>query len=66
VDLGFVAVDVVPEGHGWPGMPIVAVVDDRSAVVASREKSEVRGHWSTAPAFVAAARLALERFRTPP
>jgi hypothetical protein len=47
-------------------MPIVAVVDDRSAVVASREKSEVRGHWSTAPAFVAAARLALERFRTPP
>jgi sugar-specific transcriptional regulator TrmB len=66
VDLGFVPVDVVSEGHRWPGMPIVAVVDDRSAVVASREKSEVRGHWSTAPAFVAAARLALERFRIPP
>jgi sugar-specific transcriptional regulator TrmB len=66
VELGFVAIEVVPEGHEWPGMPIVAVVDDRSAVIASRERSEVRGHWSTAPAFVAAARLALERFRIPP
>lgn len=66
VDLGFVEVELVPEGHAWPGMPIVAVVDDRSAILASREGSEVRGHWSTAPHFVAAARLALERFRTEP
>jgi sugar-specific transcriptional regulator TrmB len=66
VDLGFVPVEVVPEGHTWPGMPILAVVDDRSAVVASRTGIEVRGHWSTAPAFVAAARLALDRFRAPP
>jgi len=65
VDLGFAEVDVVPEGHEWPGMPIIAVVDDRSAVVASRNGNDVRGHWSTAPAFVAAARLALERFRSP-
>ena len=28
----------------------------------SRNGSEVRGHWSTAPTFVAGARLALERF----
>jgi hypothetical protein len=47
-------------------MPIIAVVDDRSAVVGAREGNEVRGHWSTAPAFVASARLALDRFRTPP
>lgn len=66
VDLGFVAVEAVPDGHGWPGMPIIAIVDDRSAVIASRGGSEVRGHWSTAPSFVAAARLALERFRTAP
>lgn len=66
VDLGFAEVEVVPEGHAWPGMPVIAVVDDRSAIVASREGSEVRGHWSTAPALVAVARLALERFRTAP
>jgi sugar-specific transcriptional regulator TrmB len=66
VDLGFATVEVVPEGHSWPGMPIIAVVDDRSAVVGAREGNEVRGHWSTAPAFVASARLALDRFRTPP
>ena len=28
--------------------------------------ADVRGHWSTAPAFVAGARLALERFRRGP
>jgi hypothetical protein len=44
-------------------MPIIAVVDDRSALVASRQGSDVRGHWSTAPSFVAAARLAFDRFR---
>jgi sugar-specific transcriptional regulator TrmB len=66
VDLGFVQVEVVADGAlGWPGMPIIAVVDDRAALVAGREGSEVRGHWSTAPSFVAAARLALERFRAP-
>jgi hypothetical protein len=44
---------------------VIAVVDDRSAIVGFREGSEVRGHWSTAPAFVAAARLALERLGEP-
>lgn len=64
VDLGFGSVEIVSEdGKGWPGMPIIALVDDRSGLVASRQGSEVRGHWSTAPSFVAAARLALARFR---
>lgn len=62
VELGFVSVASVAGDHGWPGMPIIAVVDDRSAIVGSRLGNEVHGHWSTAPAFVAAARLALERF----
>jgi sugar-specific transcriptional regulator TrmB len=62
VDLGFTSVTVVADGHGWPGMPIIVVVDDRSAILASREGTEVRGHWSTAPAFVAGARLAFEKF----
>lgn len=66
VDLGFVSVEVVPVEHGWPGMPIITVVDDRSAIVAARRDNQVQGHWSTAPAFVAAARLAFERFSAAP
>jgi len=65
VDLGFASVELVSGDHSWPGMPIIAVVDDRSAIVGSRQANEVRGHWSTAPAFVAAARLALEQFGAP-
>jgi sugar-specific transcriptional regulator TrmB len=49
----------------WPGMPILAVIDDRSAIVGSRQGSEVQGYWSSAPSFIAAARLALEKFRSP-
>jgi sugar-specific transcriptional regulator TrmB len=65
VELGFAGVGLVSGDRGWPGMPVIAVVDDRSAIVGFREGSEVRGHWSTAPAFVAAARLALERLGEP-
>jgi HTH-type transcriptional regulator, sugar sensing transcriptional regulator len=63
VDLGFAAVQIIPEPQQWPGMPIICVVDDASALLAARQGSDVQGHWSTAPAFVAAARLALERLR---
>jgi len=64
VALGFVPVDQVEaNGHRWPGMPVILVVDDRSAILATRNGTEVRGHWSTAASFVAGARLALERFR---
>jgi sugar-specific transcriptional regulator TrmB len=65
VELGFSTVDLVaPDAHPWPGMPVILVVDDRSAILASRNGSEVRGHWSTAPTFVAGALLALERYTT--
>ncbi len=63
VELGFTPVDVIDDVAGWPGMPIIAVVDDRSAILAARQGPDVRGHWSTAPAFVAGARLALDRLR---
>ena len=66
VDLGFHPVEIIPEGHSWPGMPVISVVDDRSAILGYRQGSEVRGHWSTAPALVAAARLTLQRLRVPP
>jgi HTH-type transcriptional regulator, sugar sensing transcriptional regulator len=62
VELDFVQVGTISKDHGWPGMPIISVVDNRSAIIGARQGSEVRGHWSTAPAFVAAARLALEQF----
>ena len=65
VELGFAPVELVSGDHGWPGMPIIAVVDDHSAILGFRQGNEVRGHWSTAPAFVAAARLALEQFGAP-
>jgi sugar-specific transcriptional regulator TrmB len=66
VDLGFAVVEVVSAPPTWPGMPIISVVDDRSAILASRQGADVRGHWSTAPAFVAGARLALEQLRRGP
>jgi sugar-specific transcriptional regulator TrmB len=66
VDLGFAVVEMVASVDRWPGMPIISVVDDRSAILAARQGADVRGHWSTAPAFVAGARLALERFRHGP
>jgi sugar-specific transcriptional regulator TrmB len=66
VDLEFASVHLVGEDHSWPGMPIIVVVDGRSAIVGARHGSEVRGHWSTAPSFVAAARLAFERFTGEP
>jgi sugar-specific transcriptional regulator TrmB len=63
VALGFATVGhIAPDARAWPGMPVILVVDDRSAILASREGSEVRGHWSTAATFVASARLVLERF----
>lgn len=63
VDLGFAVVEMMSGTMPWPGMPIISVVDDRSAILAARQGADVRGHWSTAPAFVAGARLALERLR---
>jgi sugar-specific transcriptional regulator TrmB len=66
VALEFVEVVTIPEGHRWPGMPIICLVDDSSALLAARKGSDVRGHWSTAPAFVAAAQLTLDRMRSEP
>ena len=63
VDLDFAAVEVIQSDRAWPGMPIISVVDDRSAIMAARQGGDVRGHWSTSAAFVAGARLALEHFR---
>ena len=42
---------------------VVSAVTARDPIMAARQGSDVRGHWSTSPAFVAGARLAFERFR---
>ncbi len=63
VSLPFASVGVLGDGLEWPGIPVVGVFDGRSAVLASREHGEVRGHWSSAPAFVAAARHTFDRIR---
>jgi sugar-specific transcriptional regulator TrmB len=62
--LDFVDVRDVPSEGSWPGMPIIMVADDRSAIIGSRQGDEVQAHWSSAAPFIAAARLALERLTT--
>jgi sugar-specific transcriptional regulator TrmB len=62
VQLGFAEVRVIEEA-GWPGEPLVAVVDNRCAVIGSRNGPVVRGHWSTSPSFVAAAERTLASWR---
>jgi HTH-type transcriptional regulator, sugar sensing transcriptional regulator len=62
VDLEYAEVEQLSGSYQWPGMPILMVVDQRTAIIGARNGSEVQGHWSSAPAFVAAARLTFERF----
>jgi len=64
VELGFTDVGVISDPHGWPGMPIIGLFDQHSAIVAARNGSSVSGHWSSSPSFIAAARLSFERFTT--
>jgi sugar-specific transcriptional regulator TrmB len=66
VELPFAPVVPLSLDGRWPGLPIVGIFDDRSAVIASRDGAEVHGHWSSAPHFVAAARLTLDHLRTSP
>jgi sugar-specific transcriptional regulator TrmB len=64
VSLDFATVSAVSFDLPWPGAPLISVVDDRTAVLAARQGNEVRGHWSTSPVLVAAARVALEHFES--
>jgi hypothetical protein len=59
VQLGFAEVRQV-EAQGWPGEPLVAVIDARAAIIGSRNGREVRGHWSASASFVAAAARTLD------
>jgi sugar-specific transcriptional regulator TrmB len=66
VTLPFAAVAPVRPDAAWPGVPVVAVFDGNSAVIATREGAAVRGHWGSASAFVAAAHVTIEHFRSRP
>jgi HTH-type transcriptional regulator, sugar sensing transcriptional regulator len=65
VNLSFAPVAVVDGGPEWPGTPLICVVDQKSTVIAYRQGNDVHGHWSTAPALIAAARAAIGYFGRP-
>lgn len=66
VQLPFIRIEAIPSGFDWPGLPLVAILDSTSAVIGARDNSVVLGHWSSAPPFVAAARVTFERLRAVP
>lgn len=63
VDLAFAQVMVTSGSAGWPGQPLLLVVDGRSALLAARDGERVVGHWSTSSTLVAAATLAIGGLR---
>jgi len=63
VHLGFTEVHTVAPVE-WPGEPLIAITDDRAALIGARRGPAVEGHWSASPPFVAAARQALELWRS--
>jgi hypothetical protein len=56
--LDFAEIARVDAAAEWQGEPFLAVLDNRTALIASRRGGEVSGHWSAAPTIVAAATLA--------
>ncbi len=63
VTIEFGNVTQLTERNGWPGEPVIAVIDERVAVLATRDGERFAGHWSTGPAFVAGSVLAFEQIR---
>lgn len=57
-ELSFAPVVSLGSEIAWPGTPLISVVDDRAALIATRSGGDVAGHWGSAPAFISAARLA--------
>jgi sugar-specific transcriptional regulator TrmB len=63
VELPFASVLVAPGGPGWPAQPFLMVVDDRSALLATRDHDRVTGHWGQAATLVAATMLSIQSLR---
>lgn len=62
VPLGALQVLTIPAAN-WPGEPVLLVVDDRAALIGSRDGDRFTGHWGSGAAFVAAARCATAALR---
>ena len=62
VPLGAIQVATIPAAR-WPGEPVLLVVDERAALIGSRDGDRFSGHWGSGPAFVAAARCAAAALR---
>ena len=62
VPLGTLQVATIPPAN-WPGEPVLLVVDERAALIGSRDGDRFSGHWGSGIAFVAAARSATAALR---
>ncbi len=56
--LDFADIVRIDAADQWPGEPFLAILDNRTALIASRRGSDVSGHWSAAPTIVGMATLA--------
>lgn len=54
VTLDVAQVTIATPPPAWPGEPVLAVIDQRVALLAARHGELVSGHWGTAPTLVAA------------
>lgn len=62
LDLGFAHVDAVTTLERWPDEPVLMVIDDRGAILASRRGEAVDGHWATGATFIAAVSILIQSF----
>ncbi len=60
VDQAPAPVDVHGSAERWPGPAMLAVIDRRLALVGTMSGDRVEGYWTTGPALVAAADLAID------
>ncbi|MEO8450188.1 MAG: helix-turn-helix domain-containing protein [Gemmatimonadota bacterium] len=63
VELPFTSVSLAQVPEGWPGEPLLLVVDGRGAIIGGRAGDGVVGHWGTVATFVAAARAVISQAR---
>ncbi|MGE0439562.1 MAG: TrmB family transcriptional regulator [Gemmatimonadales bacterium] len=63
IELPFATVATIAPVSDWPGEPLVAVIDQRGALIAARTGDAVSGHWGTDAVHIASAHRVLDSFR---
>lgn len=66
VALPFATVSVAGDSSSWPAQPFLLVVDERSALLATRDQDRVVGHWGQAATLIAATTLSIQSLRERP